>query len=135
MATPPAHLEIHRHAWKQALEAPFDAEQLRAIHTAYHQNLALTAQWEALYSTQRAAYLAEVTAARQQMQAQCAGKSKAELLALLRLDPNGPSKRDTRESLIGSLMFAASHGVESEHRRMQRLWPEVQAAFENGAPR
>lgn len=127
---PMADLATQRHVWKQALEAPFDAEQLRALHAAYHRSLALTARWEALYAEQRAYYLAEVASARQAVRDQHAKTSKADLLTLLGLDPNGPSKRDTRDSLIESLVFAASHGIENEHNRVQRLWPEVQAAFE-----
>lgn len=130
MAFPMADLATQRHEWKQALEAPFDAEQLRVLHAAYHHSLALTAQWEALYAEQRLAYLAEVASARQAVRDRHAKTSKADLLSLLGLDPNGPSKRDTRESLIESLAMNASREVENEHRRVVRLWPEVQAAYE-----
>ena len=130
MAFPTADLAIQRHAWQRLLEVPFDADQLRALHAAYHQSLALTARWEALYAEQRLAYLAEVASARQAVRDQHAKTSKADLLALLGLDPNGPSKRDTRESLIESLAFAASREIENEHSRVRRLWPELRAAFE-----
>lgn len=133
MAFPSATLFNQRHEWKTALDAPFDAERLRALHAAYHHALALTARWESLYAEQRAAYLADVAAARQAVRDQYAKTSKVELLMILGFDPNGPSKRDTRESLILHLEMNASRGIETEHSRVVRLWPEVQAAFEREA--
>jgi hypothetical protein len=112
--------DVHqcRKEWKDALDQPFDIDQIWAIKDRYARALRAEANYRTLYAEQREIALTELRAAQATQRAEWEKLTKKALCEELGYEY--PTRLSV-ETIIDQALFSRVN-VESEHNRVKRIW-------------